>query len=151
MINSIKNHPRYPNLLVFLQFSLIGIMALLSKGFFSSTVGLAIFVVGAMLGLWALTHNQLGNFNIQPKLRKGSKLITTGIYALVRHPMYLSVMVMMLGFLVSTPTIVETILWLMLIVVLLLKAKKEESLWLEHDEAYEVYKKSTKLFIPYIL
>jgi protein-S-isoprenylcysteine O-methyltransferase Ste14 len=126
-------------------------MALLSKGFFSSNVGLAIFVVGAVLGLWALTHNQLGNFNIQPKLRKGSKLITTGIYALVRHPMYLSVMVMMLGFLVSTPTIVETILWLMLIVVLLLKAKKEESLWLEHDEAYEVYKKSTKLFIPYIL
>jgi len=151
MINSIKNHPRYPNLLVFLQFSLIGIMALLSKGFFSSNVGLAIFVVGAVLGLWALTHNQLGNFNIQPKLRKGSKLITTGIYALVRHPMYLSVMVMMLGFLVSTPTIVETILWLMLIMVLLLKAKKEESLWLEHDEAYEVYKKSTKLFIPYIL
>jgi protein-S-isoprenylcysteine O-methyltransferase Ste14 len=126
-------------------------MVLLSKGFFSSTVGLAIFIVGAILGLWALTHNQLGNFNIQPKLREGSKLITTGIYALVRHPMYTSVIVMMLGFLVSTPTLVETLLWFILIVVLLLKAKREESLWLNHDEAYEAYKNSTKLFIPYIL
>ena len=126
-------------------------MAFLSKGFFSSTFGLAIFIVGAIVGLWALTHNQLGNFNIQPKLREGSKLITTGIYALVRHPMYTSVIVMMLGFLVSTVSKIEIFLWLILIIVLLLKAKKEESLWLEHDEAYESYKKSTKLFIPYIL
>ncbi len=126
-------------------------MVILSKGFFSSILGVAIFIVGAIVGLWALTHNQLGNFNIQPKLREGSKLITTGIYAWVRHPMYTSVIVMMLGFLVSTVTKIEIFLWLMLIIVLLLKAKKEESLWLEHDEAYESYKKSTKLFIPYIL
>ena len=126
-------------------------MVLLSKGFFSSILGVAIFIVGAIVGLWALTHNQLGNFNIQPKLREGSKLITTGIYAWVRHPMYTSVIVMMLGFLVSTVSKIEIFLWLMLVIVLLLKAKKEESLWLEHDEAYESYKKSTKLFIPYIL
>lgn len=151
MINSIKNHPYYPTLLVFFQFSLIGLMVLFSKGFFSSILGLSIFILGAILGLWALIHNRVGNFHIQPKLREGSELITTGIYALVRHPMYTSVMLMMLGFLVSTPTIVETLLWLILIGVLLLKAKREESLWLEHDEAYEVYKKSTKLFIPYVL
>ena len=151
MINSITNHSLYPKTLVFLQFSIIGLMVLLSKGFFSSILGVAIFIVGAIVGLWALTHNQLGNFNIQPKLREGSKLITTGIYALVRHPMYTSVIVMMLGFLVSTVSKIEIFLWLMLIIVLLLKAKKEESLWLEHDEAYESYKKSTKLFIPYIL
>jgi len=151
MINRISNHFLYPKTLVFLQFSIIGLMVILSKGFFSSILGVAIFIVGAIVGLWALTHNRLGNFNIQPKLRESSKLITTGIYAWVRHPMYTSVIVMMLGFLVSTATKVEMFLWLMLVMVLLLKAKKEESLWLEHDEAYESYKKSTKLFIPYIL
>ena len=151
MINSIKNHSRYPNLLVFLQFLLIGLIVLFSKSFFSSFFGLAIFIVGAILGVWAITHNKLGNFNIQPKLREGSKLITTGIYTWVRHPMYTSVIMMMLGFLVSTQTIIEALLWLILVAVLLLKAKREESLWLEHDEAYEAYKNSTKLFIPYIL
>jgi protein-S-isoprenylcysteine O-methyltransferase Ste14 len=151
MINSIRNHSLYPNLLVFLQFFIIGLMVIFSKSFFSSALGLTIFTLGALLGLWALNHNQLGNFNIQPKLRQGSKLITTGIYAWVRHPMYTSVIVMMLGFLLSTPSIVEILLWVILVVVLLLKAKREESLWLEHDEAYERYKNSTKLFIPYIL
>jgi len=151
MINSIKNHPRYPNLLVFLQFLLIGLIVLFSKSFFSSPFALAIFIVGAVLGLWAITHNKVGNFNIQPKLREGSKLITTGIYTWVRHPMYTSVIVMMLGFLVSTPTVIEILLWLILTGVLLLKAKREESLWLEHDEDYAKYKNSTKFFIPYIL
>ena len=151
MINSIKNHSRYPNLLVFLQFLLIGLIVLFSKSFFSSFFGLAIFIVGAILGVWAITHNKLGNFNIQPKLREGSKLITTGIYTWVRHPMYTSVIMMMLGFLVSTPTIIEALLWLILVAVLLLKAKREESLWLNHDEAYEAYKASTKFFIPFIL
>jgi len=37
------------------------------------------------------------------------------------------------------------------VAVLLLKAKREESLWLEHDEEYAKYKNSTKFFIPYIL
>ena len=151
MINSIKNHPRYPNLLVFFQFLLIGLMVILSKGFFSSPLALILFAIGTILGLWALMHNRLGNFNIQPKLRENSKLITTGIYAFVRHPMYTSVIVMMFAFLISSPTVVEILLWIMLIFTLWLKAQREESLWLEHDKAYEVYKKSTKLFIPYIL
>jgi protein-S-isoprenylcysteine O-methyltransferase Ste14 len=151
MINSITNHPRYPNLLVFLQFLLIGLMVIFSKGFFSSSFALILFVVGAILGVWALMHNRLGNFNIQPKLRENSKLITTGIYAFVRHPMYTSVIVMMFAFFVSSVTVVEILLWIILVVTLWLKAQREESLWLEHDEAYESYKNSTKLFIPYIL
>ena len=151
MRNSITNHSLYPKSLVFLQFFIIGLIVIFSKGFLSSGLGIVIFMVGAIFGLWALTHNRLGNFNIQPKLREGSKLITTGIYAYIRLPMYTSVIVMMLGFLVSTPTKIEIFLWIMLIVVLFLKAKKEESLWLEHDKAYKSYKKSTKFFIPYVL
>jgi protein-S-isoprenylcysteine O-methyltransferase Ste14 len=151
MINNILNHPLYPNLLVFLQFFIIGLMVLLSNSFLSSFLGFIIFILGALLGVWALKNNQLGNFNIQPKLREGSKLITTGIYSWVRHPMYSSVIIMMLGFLVSTKSIVEILLWLLLIWVLWLKAKREESLWLEHDDSYKEYKKSTKFFIPYIL
>jgi protein-S-isoprenylcysteine O-methyltransferase Ste14 len=42
-------------------------------------------------------------------------------------------------------------LFLTLIIVLVLKAKREEKLWCGHDEAYIEYKRETKLFIPYIL
>jgi len=36
-------------------------------------------------------------------------------------------------------------------VILVLKARREEALWVVHDEAYAVYQRDTKLFLPYIL
>ena len=151
MINTLTKNKYYPQLLVFLQFGLIALMLLFSQGFLSSTYGLVTFLLGATLGVWALRHNQRGNFHIQPKLKENSKLITTGIYKYIRHPMYSSVIMMMLGVLISTPTMMEWIFFLLLIFVLVQKARREEALWLVHDEAYVEYKKDTKLFLPYIL
>jgi len=143
------NHPLYPKLLVFLQFALIGLMLLFSKGI--SFIGILIFLVGAMVGLFALTHNKLGNFNIQPKMKENAKLITTGIYAYIRHPMYLSVLLMMLAIFIGSPSMIEALFLSLLTIVLVLKAKKEESLWSEKSQKYVDYKKRTKLFIPFIL
>jgi protein-S-isoprenylcysteine O-methyltransferase Ste14 len=145
------NHRYYPKILVFLQFALIALMVVLSSGIFENLFALFIFLVGAVLGLWALNHNKVGNFNIQPKMKEDAKLITSGIYAYVRHPMYSSVLTMMLGVLLSTPTVIEMILFILLIVVLLLKAKKEESIWLQASEEYAQYKNGTKFFVPFVL
>ncbi len=141
----------YPKLLVFLQFGLIGLMVLFSHGVLQSWLGMLIFIIGLGLGLWAINHNKRDNFHIQPNLKEGCRLITTGAYRWIRHPMYTSVILMMLGVLVSTPIFIELFLFITLIVVLLMKAKREERLWCGHDEAYIAYKKQTKLFIPYIL
>ena len=144
-------HPHYPKLLVFLQFGLIGLMLLFSKGILSSLLGLSIFFIGLLIGIFALLRNRLGNFNIQPKMKENAELITTGIYTYVRHPMYLSVILMMFGVVVSSFTILEILLLLVLIGVLLLKAKREEAIWSQESEVYVAYKKRTKLFIPFVL
>ena len=141
----------YPKVLVFLQFSLIGLMVLFSQGIVSSIIGISIFILGLLVGLWALTHNKRGNFNIQPKLKEGGRLITTGAYKYIRHPMYTSVVLMMFGVLVSSPTPWELLFFIALVTVLVLKAKREEKLWSCHDADYPDYIKRTKLFIPYIL
>jgi len=141
----------YPKLLVLLQFGLIGLMVLFSHGVLNSTLGIAIFLFGLILGLWAINHNKRDNFHIQPNLKDGCQLITTGAYQYIRHPMYTSVITMMFAILVSTPTLIEFLFFIMLIVVLALKAKREENLWCGHDESYIEYKNNTKLFIPYIL
>jgi protein-S-isoprenylcysteine O-methyltransferase Ste14 len=145
------NNKYYPQTLVFLQFLLIGLIVLFSKGLASNTFAIIIFIIGLLIGIWALSHNQLGNFNIQPKLKEGSALITTGIYKYIRHPMYLSVITTMFAFVLSTANLLETLFFISLLIVLILKAKKEESLWLEHDEEYARYKERTKLFIPFVL
>ena len=144
-------HPLYPKILVFLQFALIGLMLLFSQGILSSLVGILVFLVGAVVGVFALLRNQLGNFNIQPKMKENAQLITTGIYAYIRHPMYLSVLLMMLGVLISSPSIVEILCLIVLTIVLVLKAQKEEAIWIEENKEYLQYKKNTKLFIPFIL
>jgi len=145
------NENSYAKTLVFLQFLMIGLMLFYSQGLLHSPLALGVFGFFLLFGIVALNYNKLGNFNIQPKLKENSKLITTGIYAYVRHPMYTSVIGMMLGVLISTPTLIEFLLFGILIGVLLLKAKKEESLWLEHDENYEEYKHKSKFFIPFVL
>jgi protein-S-isoprenylcysteine O-methyltransferase Ste14 len=141
----------YPKLLVFVQFTLIGLITLFSKGFFSSWLSIFVFIVGVGLGIWALLHNRLGNFNIQPKMKEGAVLVTSGIYAYIRHPMYLSVIVMSFALVFSSVTLLQSFFFFALLLVLVLKAKKEESLWMEESEAYEKYRSKTKLFIPFIL
>jgi len=141
----------YAQLLVFGQFVLIGLMLLFSEGIFSSGLALTLFLIGLGIGLWALFCNKLGNFYIQPKLKKGSSLITTGIYSKIRHPMYTSVIVIMFAIFLTTPTLLEGLFFIILVVILILKAKKEENLWIAHDKTYIDYQKRTKFFIPYIL
>ena len=141
----------YPQLLVFTQFTLIGLIALFSKGFFSSLVSIVIFLLGAGLGIWALLHNRLGNFNIQPKMKEGAVLVTSGIYAFIRHPMYLSVIIMSFAFVLSSVTLFQSFLFFALVLVLFLKAKREESLWMEESDSYEKYRAKSKLFIPFVL
>ena len=140
----------YPKLLVFLQFALIAAIVYVTH-LAISLLPMLIFLLGAGLGVWALSHNKLGNFNIQPKLKEDCKLVTTGIYSYIRHPMYASVILMMLGFVLDDFSLLGFVLLLTLILVLYLKAIREEKLWCGHDEAYLAYKKSSKLFIPYIL
>ena len=141
----------YPKLLVFLQFGTIFLIVINSKGILHSFLGVSIFVIGAIIGIWAIRHNELGNFNIQPKMKENAKLITTGIYAYIRHPMYLSVIIMMLGFLLSSFNFSNLLLFVFLVFVLYLKAKREENIWCNHTNEYLEYKSKTKLILPFIL
>jgi protein-S-isoprenylcysteine O-methyltransferase Ste14 len=143
----------YPQMLVFWQFGIIGVMTLLAlRSPFFSWSGVILLLTGITIGLWAIRHNRPDNFNIIPELKEGCCLVTSGIYHYIRHPMYTSVMIMMLGVvLLSREPIVSWLLWAALIFVLYLKADREERLWERYDRAYTHYKQHTRYFIPFIL
>ncbi len=140
----------YPKLLVLLQFGTAGLMLLLAD-YRLNLLSLLVFLLGVVAGLWAITHNQPGNFNIAPEMKENCRLVTTGIYRWIRHPMYASVTLMLLGVVLMDPRPALWLLWLFLVNILLLKAQREESLWLLHDGCYLEYRENTKYFIPYIL
>jgi protein-S-isoprenylcysteine O-methyltransferase Ste14 len=138
-------------ILVFLQFFIIFLM-LLPLGMPVKFFYPALFVifVGFIVGLLAIKEHSRGNFNIRPDIKEDCTLVTSGIYAYIRHPMYLCVLLIMLGVVLLYPLYYEMILYVLLLVVLLVKLFYEEHLWVCHDRAYRSYKKRVKRLIPFI-
>ena len=141
----------YSYTLVSLQFLVIGAMLCSSASLFSSVWAIVVFVCGASMGLYAFFHNNLKNINIIPEIKEDAVLITTGAYAYIRHPMYFSVLLMMLGVLIADVNVLHCGLYLLLTLTLLLKAHKEEKLWMEKSEAYRAYRQKTKSIIPFVV
>ena len=142
---------RISYLLVSLQFIFITILVIHHDVHTPSNFALLIFLLGCGFGLYTVKHNQLGNFNITPEIKENASLITTGAYRYIRHPMYFAVLVMMLGIVVSKPTILSFLIYILLIITLFLKAQKEEMLWMERSCEYKTYMQHTKKIIPFIL
>ena len=141
----------YSYTLVTSQFVLIGILLFHSKSIFSSFLALFIFMCGAIIGIYALWTNNLKNINIIPEIKEDAVLITTGAYTYIRHPMYFSVLLMMLGVVAADINMASVSLYLLLVITLLLKAHKEEKLWMEKSEAYRAYRQRTKSIIPFVV
>lgn len=141
----------YSYILVSLQFIFITILVLHHGLHTPNTFALLIFFLGGGFGLYTLKCNTLSNFNIAPEIKENASLITTGAYRYIRHPMYFSVLVMMLGVVVSKPSMLSLFAYVLLVVMLFLKAHKEETLWVEQSSEYGNYRQQTKRIIPFVL
>jgi len=141
----------YSYILVSLQFIFIAIL-LIEHGLHTpSNFALLIFLLGCGFGLYTVRHNPLDNFNITPEIKENALLITTGAYRYIRHPMYFSVLVMILGVVISKPTLLSLFIYALLVITLFLKAQKEEMLWMEQSSEYKNYRQRTKRIIPFVL
>lgn len=81
-----------------------------------------------------------------------SQLVVSGLYRYIRHPMYLSLILMGAGAFLKNPTPSATVLTIVVIVFLTAAAKLEER---ENRDrfgpAYDEYIKRTGMFVPFIV
>jgi protein-S-isoprenylcysteine O-methyltransferase Ste14 len=80
-----------------------------------------------------------------------TKLVTSGLYRYIRHPMYGSLLLLGLGMFLKSFTWLSLILILIISVALFITCKVEEKEMLKKfGDEYQAYTGKTKMFIPYI-
>ena len=137
--------------LVAIQFLCIFLIMIPKSSIMITPFWWALSLIATMTALWIFTHNRVGNFNVVPEIRENAKLIITGPYRYVRHPMYSALILFMVGILLWHFNIINLLLLAIMIVAVAMKAFKEEKLWSNYHEDYLAYKETTKIIIPFIL
>ena len=85
------------------------------------------------------------------RIYKSKGLVKDGIYAYVRHPQYLGIMLIVTAWLFAWPTLLTMITWPILIFAYYKLARIEEkNLIKEFEESYVDYKRKVSMLLPFL-
>src|SRR5579864_9172449 len=114
-------------------------------------LGAGVTIAGLLFAIWAREH--LGsNWSRSVTIKQGHELITTGPYAVVRHPIYTGILTGFLGMAIAISQVRGFIVVVLIFVVFWLKLRMEEA-WMrsQFGETYAGYARQTAALVPYIL
>ena len=114
---------------------------------FISLLGLALMAVAGAILL--VSFVALGNsLTASPLPKQRGKLVTTGLYSYVRHPMYSGLLLLSLGVVLDAGWWPQAVVALMLFLLLRIKAQFEETLLRKAYPRYATYAAKTPMFFP---
>jgi protein-S-isoprenylcysteine O-methyltransferase Ste14 len=110
--------------------------------------GVFLFIAGGVLRLWpvfVLGRRFSGLVAIQP----GHTLVTTGVYAVIRHPSYLGLLINALGWALAFRSMAGVLLTALTIVPIIARIQAEEILLRsEFGADYDAYRSRTSRLVP---
>jgi len=154
---SIK-HKRYHGIPRFFAFESIYLLVLLNiKVWFQDPFSLHQIISWILLILSA--YFGLAGFLLLKRKGKSTRnfenttvLVKSGVYSLIRHPLYFSLFLLGTGVMMKDPDLPALILGVINLVAVYLTSITEEKEMIEKfGEPYKEYVKETKMFIPFIL
>ena len=113
-------------------------------------LGAAVTVAGLLFAVWARQH--LGsNWSRSVTIKQDHELITTGPYALVRHPIYTGILAGFLGTAIALSQVRGVIVVGIVFLVFWAKFRMEEA-WMrsQFGETYAAYVRQTAALVPYL-
>jgi protein-S-isoprenylcysteine O-methyltransferase Ste14 len=113
-------------------------------------IGAAVTVAGLLFAIWARVHLS-SNWSSEVTIKQDHELITTGPYALVRHPIYTGILTGLLGTAIALSEVRGFIAVGLVFVVLLAKLRREEK-WMQSQfgETYATYSHKTTALVPFL-
>jgi protein-S-isoprenylcysteine O-methyltransferase Ste14 len=111
-------------------------------------IGVVLFAAGGALRLWPVFV--LGRrFSGLVAIQQGHRLVTTGIYGIIRHPSYLGLMIGTLGWVLAFRSVAGVLLTALMLWPLIARIRAEEALLgAEFGEEYAAYRARTARLIP---
>ncbi|MFZ0746507.1 MAG: isoprenylcysteine carboxylmethyltransferase family protein [Terracidiphilus sp.] len=114
-------------------------------------LGAAVTIAGLLFAVWAREH--LGrNWSRSVTIKQDHELITTGPYAVVRHPIYTGILTGFLGMAIAISEVRGFIAFGLVFLALWIKLRMEEQ-WMrsQFGETYATYAHQTAALVPYLL
>ena len=114
-------------------------------GLISLFISVPLGIISFMVGVYFVRKSEAVVFS-----NKEGKVIDTGVYGKVRHPMYLGTLLILLGFTIATLSILSLIVWIAFFIFLDRMATYEEKdLTGILGQQYVEYQKKVHKWIPY--
>ena len=117
--------------------------------------GITLMLAGLILMILSFRNYDLGEFTgikqLAQKIHHPEKLVVKGLNAYVRNPLYSGIIVLIAGYFIFQPTMMNlvslVIIYLYIYIGATLEEKKLEEIF---GEEYRAYKKHVKMLIPYL-
>ncbi len=109
---------------------------------FISWIGFAGLIIAYLLMFWVMRENSFASKGLM--IHEGQRVITTGPYALVRHPMYSAAIIMSFCIPVTLGSLVSIIPAIFIPLILVRRIRQEEAMLQQELAGYKEYQRTVK-------
>ena len=113
-------------------------------------LGAAVTTAGLLFAVWA-RHHLGSNWSRSVTIKQDHELITTGPYAVVRHPIYTGILAGFIGMAIAISQVRGFVVFVLFFLAFWIKLRMEEQ-WMhsQFGEVYAAYAHHTAALVPYL-
>jgi len=110
--------------------------------FFVSWIGFTGLIISYLILFFVMRENSFASKGVM--IHEGQKVIDTGPYALVRHPMYMGALIMCISIPLTLSSLISLVPAIFIPFIFALRIRKEEELLFRELPGYDAYREKVK-------